>query len=283
MATVNTDKEIYLILTRCPEFIAELSGLPAHHKSEVKSVNLKAINRTADGVEFPNDKKAPIRVFEVQFQHRKKKGNVYRRLLASMILIQEEHRDRDVEGVIFFADKSSDPKTSPWHGNDLVLTVYLDNELKKLKKQDPDHPLVAIFSPVFETDTETVVAEARENYNRITTNSNLNQTQRRVLSEVFEHWLLERLPNHTRKQIAMILDLPDVRHTVCGKELLEEGREEGAADVLLTLLRSRFKVPNTVETRIRNLKKSQLDELALALFDLEKLGDLKNWLSEMEK
>ena len=61
---MNTDKEIYLILTRCPEFISELSGLPSYGKSEVKSVNLKAINRTADGVEFPADPESPIRVFE---------------------------------------------------------------------------------------------------------------------------------------------------------------------------------------------------------------------------
>ena len=82
----------------------------------------------------------------------------------------------------------------------------------------------------------------------------------------------------------MILDLPDIRQTVCGKELLEEGREigrdEGAANVLLTQLGSRFKVPKTVTARVRDLTKPQLDTLALAIFEMEKLQDLRNWLDK---
>ena len=280
---MRTDKEIYLILTRCPEYISTLSGLPSHGKSQVKSVNIKAIDRTADGVEFPDDPKAPARVIEVQFQRRVKKGNVYRRLITSMALIQEENQDRGIGGVIFFADQSCDPKTAPWHGNDLIHVVYLRDELEKLKKKSPDHPLISVFAPVFEENTETLVSSARQHYAQIQNNQSLTRTQRRVLSEVFEHWFLERLPTYTRKEIAMILDLPDIRQTVCGKELLdegrEEGREEGAADILLTQLSSCFKVPGTVEKQLRKLKKPQLEKLALAISEIEKLKDLRAWLA----
>ena len=283
---MNTDKEIYLILTRCPEFISTLSGLPSHGKSQVKSVNIKAIDRTADSVEFPVDPKAPIRAIEVQFQRRARKGNVYRRLITSMALIQEENPDRGIEGIVFFANTSCDPKTAPWHGSGLIHEVYLEDELKKLKKKSPGHPLIAVFAPVFEEDTEALVNSAKQHYDRIQKSKSLSHTQRRVLSEVFEHWFLERLPTYSRKEIAMILDLPDIRQTVCGKELLDEGREEGiekgAADILLTLLGSRFKVPGTVEKQIRALKKPQLEELALALTEIDKLKDLRAWLADVD-
>ena len=275
---MNTDKEIYLIFSRCPEFISLLSRLPSPGKSVVKSVNLKALSRTADGVEIPENPAKPIRVVEVQFQLRKQKANIYRRLVSSMVLIQEEHPNRGVEGIIFFSDKTCDPKTEPW--NDWVHVIYLDQVLGELEKSDPNHPVVAVFKPVFEEDTDRLVKTARKHYRRIA-RCNLPKPKKETLAHVFEHWLLERVPNLSKKEIAMILDLTDIRQTRCGKELLEEGRNEGTTDVLVAQLRHRLKsFPKTVEKRIRSLDAETLAELALQVIDLATLKELKEWLDE---
>jgi hypothetical protein len=48
-----------------------------------------------------------------------------------------------------------------------------------------------------------------------------------TLLRVFCDWLFERLKDKTHQEITMILDLPDVRETVIGRQLINEGLEKG--------------------------------------------------------
>ena len=278
---LTTDKQIYLILSRCPQYLYELSGLPSFGPSVLRSVELKDLRRTADAIEFPENPGAPLTVVEVQFQKEKKGRNVYRRLFTSMALIQEEHPDRGVRGMIFFATKTLDPQTEPW--KDWATVCYLDELLAGLEAREPDHPLVAVFKPLFVTSIEELVTQANTHYRKLH-GSSLVPGLRDVLCEVFESWLLERLPTKTKHEIAMILDLPDVRQTVCGRELLDEGRTEGKAEgkaeLLTFLAETRLgPLPEELKQRIQQLPADAFQSLALKVLELTQVEELRLWLA----
>jgi hypothetical protein len=286
---LTTDKEIYLILSRCPQYLYELSGLPSSGPSVLKSVELKDLRRTADGIEFPEEPSAPLTVVEVQFQKEQKGRNVYRRLFTSMALIQEQHPDRGVRGIIFFATKNLDPQSGPW--KDWATVCYLDDLLAALEAREPDHPLVAVFKPLFIASVEELVTQAKTHYRKLHDRP-LPPGLRDVLCEVFERWMLERLPTKTKHEISMILDLPDVRQTVCGRELLDEGRTEGIAEgkakgiaegkAELLALQAETRLgplPDELKARIRQLPGDAFQALALKVLEWTQVEELQLWLA----
>ncbi len=90
----------------------------------------------------------------------------------------------------------------------------------------------------------------------------------------------------------MILELPDIKDTVCGRELLEEGRtegrqegrQEGKEDALsqaaIRFAEGRFgAVPQEVAVAIKDLSVKDSDSLISALAtSLKSVDDLSLWL-----
>ena len=110
----------------------------------------------------------------------------------------------------------------------------------------------------------------------------LNSERRKALRNAFESLFSHR----TAQQIAMILELPDIRDTVCGKELIAEGKTEGALGhqqrTLLAFGAKKFgPLPSEVAAGIQKLNLAQGDELLFnRLFEMSSLDDLERWLSE---
>jgi acetyl esterase/lipase len=69
--------------------------------------------------------------------------------------------------------------------------------------------------------------EAAAHYRHLQTSNQLNIDQAETLQTVFLGWFLERFRDRSHKEIAMILDLPDIEDTRAGRELLEKGLEKG--------------------------------------------------------
>jgi hypothetical protein len=57
----------------------------------------------------------------------------------------------------------------------------------------------------------------------------LGKNGQNILIQIFTHWLCERFENHSPKEIAMILKLPDLRNTLVAREYLKAGLEKGIA------------------------------------------------------
>ena len=170
--------------------------------------------------------------------------------------------------------KSLDPRTEPW--TKIVRAYYLDSLIRKLAQREPQHPLVAVFRPVLTEDKDELEKHAASHYNQIVA-SDLPQTIQRILTGVFISWIEQRFSDKGKKEIEemMIGDLPDLRDTQSGIELIQlgkvEGKLEGKIEGLLLLLESKFgELDSELRTRISQIKSSEaVDRLLLQVIKID--------------
>jgi predicted transposase YdaD len=289
--TMRTDKEIFRIFQKCPEFIFDLAGLDDHGPCSVESVTIKSLQRSMDGLVRPDDPRQPLTVVEVQFQ---RSETIYNRVVIEMAAIQEDHGMREIRGIVFFAARSLDPAVRPW--TSVVQSVMLDEALAAREEKFPDDPAVAVFKPVFEPDKAKLEKAAAAHYRAIRTSAKLSTDQAEALAEVFLHGLLERFRDKTDQEIAMILDLPDIEDTRAGKDLMEkgmerglergreEGREEGLESSIVVIARKRFEagqVDARLEAAIRDLGTRALEQLLDELLDLPDADALRQRVEDL--
>jgi predicted transposase YdaD len=241
---MRTDKQLYLIFEANPQWLFELIGLPSPGPCRFESISLKAIEQTADGVVIPEAVDEVVTVLEIQFQ---RDDNIYARVVMEMALVQQKMHGRKVQGVILFADPRLDPQTEPWCR---VVAVHgLTETISRLAADHPSHPLVATFRPLLEEDLQKLEQQAAGCYNEIAT-SDLDERQRAVLLRVFVNWLEQRFVEKGKLEIEEMLigQLPDLRETQSGKDLIaigvkegiDKGIEKGKRESLIELLEARF-------------------------------------------
>jgi len=91
-------------------------------------------------------------------------------------------------------------------------------------------------------------------------------------TQLIESWL-EDLPAEKR-----LIGL-DLKNTAEGKELIEQGMEQGEEKIIIKLAKSRFpKMTQKQEEQIRALSSSELEKFAVAFLGFAELKDLSNWL-----
>jgi predicted transposase YdaD len=132
---MKTDKELYKIFEVAPEWVFELAGLPSPGKSTLRSITVKALARSADGVIVPEAPDQPLTVVEFQFQA---DDTIYRRTVVEMAAVQDIYPGRVVQGVIFFGYNSLDPRTAPW--TQVVRSQVLCDVLHEWERKWPTHP-----------------------------------------------------------------------------------------------------------------------------------------------
>ncbi len=133
---------------------------------------------------------------------------------------------REVQGMIFFGEAGLDPQTKPW--TSLVRSIVLVDELRHLAERAPEHPLVAVFQPLL-AERETDLEHTAGGFYRTIKNSKLKKGVKEALEEVFVSWLLQRLPNRSKKEIEKMLigELPELVDTRAGQDILKIGEERG--------------------------------------------------------
>ncbi len=280
---MRTDKQVYLIFQTYPKWLFELIGEPYRGKCRMKSVTVKALQRTADCLIEPLDPTQDLIIIEFQFQ---RDAEIYLRLIESMTGTQRENGMRGVRGIIIFGDGSLDPKTRPW--SQYVETYNLRDCLQALEQREPLHPMVAVFKPLLESNTDVLERRAA-GYYRAIEQCDLDPSQVDMLLQVFVDWFEQRLPDKSKKEIEMLLfdQLTPLEETRCGKELIEIGVQRGEQrgvrlgifKVVVSLLERKFgKVPRTVQARINKLDAAELESLSLNLLSFERLRDVRDWL-----
>ena len=93
-----------------------------------------------------------------------------------------------------------------------------------------------------------------------------------------------KLPLVNRQEIEKMFSLSDVRDTKVYQEALEEGREEGKLVAKQNLILSQLnlkiaKISPSIEAEVNQLSLTELDNLALALFNFSNVEDLQQWLN----
>jgi predicted transposase/invertase (TIGR01784 family) len=276
---MTTDKQMHMLFKACPEFLFELADIPSPGPCKVESIEVKALARTADSVFTPKNPDRSIFVVEVQAQKAPKSQDPYARIVAEMSQLQLGTNCRPITGVILFFQPSFDSKLEPWR--QVIKAVYLNEALDRLALKTKNHPFVATFSPMRIKDESVLEKEAARQY-KLIKQAKLKPTTKRVLEEVFFSWLFERLIHKSRNEIAMILNLPDIRKTRVFIETYEEGREEGmekgrAETLIQSILKAGTKrfgeTPATLKKQLCKLKVANLE----ATFDF--MLDAPDWKS----
>jgi hypothetical protein len=201
-----------------------------------------------------------------------------------MAAVQEEFHMREVQGIIFFAERRLDPRTKPWA--DLVRSVVLPDELRRLAERSPAHPLVAAFQPLLAESEAELEQTAGGFFRRIKT-SKLKREVKEALEEVFLSWLIQRLPTRTRLEIQKMLigELPELVETRAGQDLIEIGVERGRAEglvkaVVIVLEGKRGRLTKSLRQRIQRLTSEQLCQLLPTADTWESLDPLDAWLTQ---
>jgi len=104
----------------------------------------------------------------------------------------------------------------------------LDTLLTELGMNSPGHPLIALFQPLVEKNTELLRQNAAKYYNQIETFQS-DAHPKSKLHEVFVDWLIQRFTDMGKTEVEQMLlgKLPDIRETQTGKDLIAIGVEEG--------------------------------------------------------
>ena len=220
---METDKHFYEIFEVNPQWIFELTGRPSPGPCQFISMTVKAIERRSDGVLVPDSPTESISVTELQMQPEKE---VSGRLIMEMVLVQSERPGRKVVGIIIFGSRELDHQTEPWC--QIVSVYYLDEMLEQLTSRTPNHPLVAVFQPLLEKNRELLERNAAMYYTQIKSSTS-NERQKAKLLSVFIDWMLQRFSELGKKEIETMLlgQLPDLRDTQAGKDLIAIGVEKG--------------------------------------------------------
>ena len=82
-----------------------------------------------------------------------------------------------------------------------------------------------------------------------------------------------------------MFSLSDVRDTKVYQEALEEGREEGKLVAKQNLILSQLnlkiaKISPSIEAEVKQFNLTELDNLALSLFNCSNVENLKQWLNK---
>ena len=102
-----------------------------------------------------------------------------------------------------------------------------DGILTPRKPTEPDHPMVAVFKPLFEKNIDTLKTNSKKWYQQIS-KSRLPKLAKKNLQNAFINWLLVRFPRHNYEEvIRMIETLPNVEETLAYQQLVGIGRKEG--------------------------------------------------------
>lgn len=241
---MKNDKQIYLIFQAEPQWLYLLAGWQSPGPSRFESVTFKAIESRSDGILVCDAIEGPMTVVEVQGYYDQ---SIYARTALEMALLQKQNPHRVICGFILFLDPTLDPKTVPW--TRIIQSISLVEAIAKLQQEDPHHPMIAVFQPLLIENDENLEKEAGLCYTRIK-NSMLSEPTKEVLLEVFLSWIEQRLSHKGKKEIEemMLGQLPDLRDTQSGKDLIaigrlegeREGKLEGKREALLEALEIRF-------------------------------------------
>ena len=233
---MKNDKQIYLIFQAEPQWLYLLAGWQSPGPSRFESVTFKAIESRSDGILVCNAVEGPMTVVEVQGYYDQ---NIYARTALEMSMLQKQNPHREIRGIILFLDPTLDPKTIPW--TRIIQSISLAEAVNRVQKDDPHHPIIAVFQPLLIENSENLEREAGVCYARIK-NSMLPQPSK----EVFLSWIEQRLSHKGKKEIEemMLGQLPDLRDTQSGKDLIAIGKREGELkgkrEALLDVLDIRF-------------------------------------------
>jgi predicted transposase/invertase (TIGR01784 family) len=236
-----------------------------------------------DGIFIPKAKDKPIYLLEVQFQQ---KEDFYWEYLSEIYLYLNQSRpEHDWKAIAIFARRSYEPEPRS-HVQEMLNCQRLQRVyLEDLVDRETDSFAIAIVQLILSSESQAV-AMARRLGEKIE-QENDPEIQEQVL-ELIETVLVYKFPKLTRQEIEAMFTYSDLKHTRVYQDAREEGEQrglvKGQATMLLRLLNRKFgQISPSLRGKVNKLSAKQLENLAEALFDLETIADLSDWLKTQGK
>ncbi len=279
---MRTDAHLNVLFSNYPNEFFELFGLPSPGACLMKSVTVKEISRTLDGLMEPADAEQPMTLLEFQMQL---DPHILRREAIELACLEIALHPRKIHAYAVFGTESLNPQTPPW--DQVVTALYLDTAVEKLATQQPNHWLVALFRPILEQNDEVVEKMARTDYATLqqVAPSHSGTTK---LPSIFLDWISQRFKFYTSTQISkMIAQLTPIEQTALGKELIGKGMEKGMAKgmevgmerVVIKQVTKKFgPVSADVKAKIEALPMNHLEAFAEDLLGLNSIVEVEAWL-----
>jgi len=232
----------------------------------MRSPVFKEVERRLDAVFVPADDHSPIPVTEFQGYE---DNTIYYRVLSSVGEAGIRNPDRQVIGLVFFLERSHDPKTEPWHslgrsGADAFKVIYLDEAVKKIEAREVGHPLAVLLNLILEPDPERLRERANTDFKHLMS-SELEERQRETYGKLYVYWLTQRLKDMTREEVKRMLDISmtPLKETRFYKDIADEVNADRIEKEIkrMNLLRERGALPEEEYKSILKDLHGELEEI----------------------
>jgi len=286
---MKTDTLFYQLFQSFHSLLFELIERPISEAEgyEFSSVEVKEKAFRFDGIFIPATNDKPFFLIEVQFQP---KEDFYWEFLSEIFLYLNQYRPKqEWQAVAIFARRSFEPEIPNYVreiiASNRIVRVYLDDWLDR----ETDSFAIAIVQLILSSESQAV-AMARRLGEKIE-QENDPEIQEQVL-ELIETVLVYKFPKLSRQEIETMFTYSDLKQTRVYQEAREEGElrgekrglVKGQATMLLRLLNRKFgQISPSLRGKVNKLSAKQLENLAEALFDLETIADLSDWLKTQGK
>jgi len=287
---MRTDTIFFQLFQTFDNLLFELVGLPpeASEGYHFTSVGIKEKAFRFDGIFIPEALEKNIWFVEVQFQ---KRAEFYWEFIGEIFLYLSQYKPQhDWQAVAIFAKRSIEtepPKQfRELFAGERIVRIYLD-ELP----QDESLNL-GIVRLIVAPESEAI-ALAQGLADRV------GLGDREKVIEFIEMVLVYKFPQMSREEVEAMFTLGDLKQTRVYQEALQEGErrgekigeqrgkqsgqilglKQGLKQAVMRLLTRKFgKVTVKMVKRLDKLSAEQLEDLAEAVFDFEKVADLDLWL-----
>jgi predicted transposase/invertase (TIGR01784 family) len=272
---MRRDSIFFRLFQQFPMLLFELLDDPPENADRYRfdSVAVKETKFEIDGVFLPpSGRKGIVYFSEVQFQLDKQ---LYERLWSesSRYFFQNRERFSDWQAVVIYPNRSMEQKDLHPHRSLLqggqVHRVYL-NELGDIEAL----PL-GLAAMVLTTKTKRVMPGVAKELVKRTHQEITNPDEKRAIIDMISTIVVHQFTKLSRREVDDMLGirLEETR-------VYQEAREEGAIGMLSILLVQKFgDLPDYLAESLNRLTKEQLEQLAIALKNLETIADLETWFA----
>jgi len=286
---MKTDTLFYQLFQSFHSLLFELIERPiAEAESyEFSSVEVKEKAFRFDGIFSPTDRDKPIYLLEVQFQA---KPDFYWEYLSEIFLYLNQYRpEQEWKAIAIFGKRSYEPELRS-HVEEMISCqriqrVYLEDFIGRETKSFG----IGIIQLILASESQAV-AIAKQLGEKL--EREVDPDIQEQVVEFIETVLVYKFPKLNRQEIEAMFTYSDLKQTRVYQEAREEGEQrglkqglaKGQATMLLRMLNRKFgQLTPRLRGRINKLSVKQLESLAEAVFDLETIADLTNWLQSNTK
>ncbi|WP_017295119.1 DUF2887 domain-containing protein [Geminocystis herdmanii] len=272
---MKTDKLFYRIFLTQPSLISELiPEIPEGCQFDYNAPVIKEKEFRLDGLLTPlgSDENVPLVFLEAQMQNN---TEFYSRYFGGIFVYIHQYKvKRNWRGLLILNNRNQELGCEIPHGDLLdkrVQRLFLSDLLNQENLSTNLATLKLIVTP--ENDA---VSEA----NKILENTQ-TQEEFNLRLDLVEAILVNKFPKLTIEEIQKMINLreADVTQTRFYQQVLQIGRNEGEANIVIRLLTRRCgNLSDALQAKVRALSIPQLESLGEALLDFQDINDLENWL-----